>query len=202
MVGAGRTDAGVHARGQVVHFDLEVDDFNEPLDSYLRRLERSMNSMLTNDIRVWNLSPTPPASMKPSPISGEMIQYAWHAIYDAQKKLYSYRISTSPVMDPLQRHNRWHIDDGQKVDFIRLQEILQHYQGTHDFRAFGSDLMDELGSVSPNINTVRTVFCVDLVRDRGEGNCRIDVLLKGALCKQNLPVLRWTTTSAYFPVAI
>lgn len=135
------------------------------------------------DIRIWNVGTAPPIALKPSPNAGELLPYSWHAIFDAQKKLYSYRISTAPVMDPLLRHNRWHIEDWDRVDLNLLEKILKHYEGTHDFRAFGSDLMDEGGSVDRSLNTVRTVYSVNLVRENEEGNYRIDVLLKGALCK-------------------
>ena len=75
VVAAGRTDAGVHARGQAVHFDL----FGAPDAA---ALEHSLNRLLPGDVRVTAVEPAP---------ERDLHSRHWHAIYWATGKLYSYR---------------------------------------------------------------------------------------------------------------
>ena len=130
VVGAGRTDAGVHARGQAFHFDLKKDLSAQEL----QQVEYSINRMLTSDVRVWNLQKAPPPMLKT--IKGKQMLKAFDVMYDSTKKLYSYRLSLGPVMEPLQRHMRWHPDLAEVIDTALLERLLKVYEGTHDFRAF------------------------------------------------------------------
>lgn len=187
IVGAGRTDAGVHARGQAFHFDLypheivgtskaggNVDPLTDVFkESFCHQLQRSLNRLLEDDIRVYNIMKSPDT------------EQGWHAIYSAKQKLYTYRISLKPnaiTCHPLQRYTRVHIDGDIDPDY--LQRILRHYEGEHDFRAFA-------GAIEANLrkdgledkNTVRTVYSVDLIDEGEGGHYRIEILLKGALYK-------------------
>ena len=97
VVGAGRTDTGVHARGQAVHFDAPA-----PIAD-LARFQHGVNMVLPADVRVACMEPT------------EGLVYVdlvgcykrWHAIYSATGKLYSYRLYVGPTPDPLQRLTRF-----------------------------------------------------------------------------------------------
>lgn len=176
VVGAGRTDAGVHARGQAFHFDLFLDETTD-----LVQLQNSINSMARQDMRVWNISKAPPARLVQSwNGTGVLVPYEWHAIYNATQKLYSYRISTGSVMNPLLRHRRWHID--YSLDMAELSRILSCFKGTRDFRAFAGAIEKSEKRRGKPVSTIRTVYKVELV-DEGGGNYRIDILLRGALYK-------------------
>lgn len=180
IVGAGRTDAGVHARGQAFHFDLRADDIKvaDPNEFDLL-LQRSLNSMLRRDVRVWNVGRAPPKVTWTNSEGAERT-HKWHVIYQAEKKLYSYRISTASYLDPSLRRTRTHVYD--PTDMEALRRVLRHYEGTHDFRAFAGAIEANERRSGKVLGTIRTVHRVDLVHE-GEDNYRVDFLLKGALYK-------------------
>ena len=185
VIAAGRTDTGVHARGQAVHFDLP--DFLTTDE--VRNVEESLNKMLPPDVCVWNLQHAPPPLQKTFQTETGATttkNMTWNVLYDSTRKLYSYRLSLAPVMDPLQRYHRWHPDalKGKPVEPDKLRRLIRYYEGTHDFRAFAGSieqLQKKCGG--RHINTTRTVYSADLI-DEGNGCFRIDFLLKGALYKQ------------------
>jgi tRNA pseudouridine38-40 synthase len=214
VVAASRTDAGVHARGQAIHFDVlaaallghnnaatTIPDEDDPLllvqqqRQRLQKVEYSLNKILPADIRIWNLQPAPPPNFEQiieTTTSGGSVLLTkkllpWNVLYESTQKLYSYRISLAPVMDPLERYHRWHLDSlkGKPVDLSILSRLLPAFEGTHDFRAFagGVEQLEKTTGGLVVVNTVRTIYSVDLV-DEGGGNFRIDFRLKGALYKQ------------------
>mmetsp|Transcript_19681 Transcript_19681/g.24270 ORF Transcript_19681/g.24270 Transcript_19681/m.24270 type:complete len:428 (-) Transcript_19681:1208-2491(-) len=213
IVGAGRTDAGVHAKAQAFHFDIypheceikkqtknklqcaETHDCNDDETQmgikFCQQLQKSMNSMLQKDVQVWNIcqSPLPATVTKILDDGKESIRtHKWHVIYQATKKLYVYKISMGPQLiatDPLQRYNRVHVDNsaGDNINVEYLQHLLKHYEGTHDFRAFaGAIEANQRREGVEHKNTIRTVYSVDLIDERG-GNYKINILLQGALYK-------------------
>lgn len=111
-IGSGRTDAGVHALGQIVHFDCP-----KPLANY--DLQKSLNSML-------------PASM--------VVRGVWrapqdfHALASATGKHYRYRIWNSPTKNPFVRHfTLW---ERRPIDLHWLNQSSRYLIGTHDFKSF------------------------------------------------------------------
>jgi len=110
VIGAGRTDAGVHARGQSAHFDT-----NKVFDSW--RLQRSLNGILKRDIRIKALEP---------------VNSDFHARYSARSRIYHYIIARKPVA--LIRHHCWHISTG--LDLVAMRIASEKLLGTHDFRSF------------------------------------------------------------------
>ena len=112
LAAAGRTDAGVHAYGQVVNF---FTDGRIPVE----RIVQASNSLLPDDI---------------------VVREAWEASHDfsarhsAHSKVYIYRIWQDALPDPFQRQYSWHIR--QVLDMGRLQESMQCLIGTHDFSSF------------------------------------------------------------------
>ena len=178
VVGAGRTDAGVHARGQAIHFDASIDD-----DNSLSSVEYSIQRLLPEDVQLWNLTAAPPPQTKL--INGVVRDdLDFNVIYDSTHKWYSYRLSVGSVMDPIERHWRWHPDQVHRwIDLPELARLLQHYVGTHDFRAFATAVERTEALLGGTLDTVRTVRSVDVVHEGGD-HYRIDFVLEGALYKQ------------------
>lgn len=173
VVGASRTDTGVHARGQMAHFDL-------PSRAALRgeeevaRFEFTMNRMLPLDVRMFDVEPAP---------EGEGGR-EFNAIFDAKGKLYSYRVCVGKTMDPLERLYRYHEwrCEGDGFDVAAAAEAAGVFEGTHDFTAFTNAGPKPRGGLVAAVvkNPVRTVRSVRVV-DEGEGNLRFDFVLEGAL---------------------
>jgi tRNA pseudouridine38-40 synthase len=113
---AGRTDAGVHASGQVAVFDHH---WNHTEGTLLRAL----NAVLPRDIRVIEL---------------ETVEGDFHPRYDAVQRRYRYTLEVSPVQDPMFRLYAWHV--WPRPDLQRMVEASQLLVGIHDFAALGSAL--------------------------------------------------------------
>jgi tRNA pseudouridine38-40 synthase len=109
-VGSGRTDTGVHARGQVAHFVTE-----RPVDVF--RLKRSLNGILPPTVAVLAVDPVPDG---------------FHARYDARRRLYHYHATGQPRA--LDRRTRWTIRP--EPDWERMNDAAQHLLGRHHFGAF------------------------------------------------------------------
>lgn len=109
---AGRTDAGVHAVGQVVSFDHdgEID---------LSRLPRAINGMIGPDVSVTSASPAPDD---------------FNARFSAAWRRYRYRMDTGTVPDPLSRHLAWHVD--RDLDVGAMVSASRAFVGEHDFTSF------------------------------------------------------------------
>lgn len=112
---ASRTDRGVHAEGQTVHFmlDRSVDP---------ARLQRGLNAVLPLDIRIVELEEAPPG---------------FHSTLDATGKEYRYRLSLGPVQEPIHRLYAWHFRYPLHLDAMR--QAANFLIGTHDFRAFAGE---------------------------------------------------------------
>ena len=173
VTGAGRTDQGVHARGQAIHFDVPA------VISDVAHFEHSFNRMLPGDVRIFNLTAAPPGNQLQRSV-GE----PFHAIKSAVGKLYVYRFTTNAFMDPMLRNYCTHVYLPVNLDLFR--ECLSIFQGTHDFRAFGNrveqsekDFEDKL---YVDYNTVRTINSVHFV-DEGRGYYRIEFDIQSAIYK-------------------
>ena len=110
IVGAGRTDTGVHARGQVAHFDLD-DPINPD------KLRRSLNGILKPDIRIKEISVTDPD---------------FHARYSAISRLYRYYIAPQPTA--LFREFAWQVT--YDLDLKRMNKAAEIIAGRNDFKSF------------------------------------------------------------------
>lgn len=113
---AGRTDAGVHARGQVAHFDVPAPCWEEAGQTAHRRLA----GLLPEDVRVWRLTPVPAD---------------FDARFCAVWRRYAYRVCDTPSgADPLGRHQTlWH---RHPLDLEAMNEAGRLCVGEHDFAAF------------------------------------------------------------------
>jgi tRNA pseudouridine38-40 synthase len=110
VVGAGRTDAGVHARAQGAHVDIEG-----PLD--VGKCELSVNAVLPHDISIYHL---------------QTVRPDFHARYSAQRRRYRYCMTDRK--SPLLYKKVWMLF--HKVDWGAVQASLTPLVGTHDFSAF------------------------------------------------------------------
>jgi tRNA pseudouridine38-40 synthase len=113
---AGRTDSGVHARGQVAHADLPADAWVTHADAVLRRLARA----LPPDLRVRSVAPAPEG---------------FDARFSALWRRYAYRIADNPAnADPLRRFDTlW---NQRPLDLGAMNEAAALLLGEHDFAAF------------------------------------------------------------------
>lgn len=125
--GAGRTDAGAHALGQVASLKLET---TIPAG----RLAQALNPLLPGDVRV---------------LRSEAVDEDFHARFSATGKVYRYVILPRDAQSPLHRHRAWQIST--KVDVGRIAAALPLLVGTHDFRAFCA----ANGSAATTVRTIR-----------------------------------------------
>jgi len=109
---SGRTDAGVHALGQVVSCATATRLPNDVL-------RRALNAVLPHDIAVLALEDAPAG---------------FHAINDALSKRYRYRVQTGPLRDVFLRDDAWHV--WHVLDFAAMQQAARVLYGKHDFRSF------------------------------------------------------------------
>ncbi len=111
---AGRTDAGVHATAQVVHFDTEAD---RPLNAWVR----GTNAHLPTTIAVQSAAVSAPD---------------FHARFDAKRRAYRYTLYCKPQRHPLlEKHTTWIF---QPLDIPAMRLAASSLVGTHDFSSFRS----------------------------------------------------------------
>jgi tRNA pseudouridine38-40 synthase len=129
IVGAGRTDAGVHALGQAANFDA-------PFKIEPEKLPHALNSILPNDIVI---------------TGAEEVAEGFHARFDAVGKKYSYSIDRALHPLVLRRRYSWHLPD--PLDEEALIAAAAFFVGEHDFAAFQS----AGGTVTDTIRTLKVV---------------------------------------------
>ncbi|MFD2925203.1 tRNA pseudouridine(38-40) synthase TruA [Halobacillus naozhouensis] len=128
VIASGRTDAGVHAVGQVIHFDTNL---HIPASNW----KRALSSMLPSDIRVAN---------------AEQVSEDFHARYDAKGKEYRYYVWNSPEANLFRRLYTYHIR--KPLDIESMREACRWVEGEHDFTSFCSPRTDLKGS---KVRTIR-----------------------------------------------
>jgi len=112
--GSGRTDAGVHALGQIASFSLE-----SPIPG--PNLQRALNNLLPPSIRI---------------LTAEAVSAEFHARHSASRKTYEYRISTHAICPPTLAPFTWNYT--WPLDRERMHQAAQHVVGTHDFTSFAA----------------------------------------------------------------
>jgi tRNA pseudouridine38-40 synthase len=110
---AGRTDAGVHAAGQVISFELDWNHSD-------KELEQAFNAVLPQDIAAVRI---------------KRAGQNFHPRYDALFREYHYQILTSPIRDPLQERYCWRVGPGIELGLMR--RASKFLLGRHDFAALG-----------------------------------------------------------------
>lgn len=142
ITGSGRTDAGVHALGQVFHFHCVTD-----LCKIFTREQflNEVNGHLPTDIRI---------------LSIEECSNRFHARLNATEKTYQYRIDTSPYGNLFLRNTTHHIASPLDIDAIR--KGAEFLTGTHDFKSFCSNKRLKKSSV-------RTIYDIRIEEDSKQG---------------------------------
>ncbi|MCC8353590.1 tRNA pseudouridine(38-40) synthase TruA [Bacillus sp. AF23] len=112
VVSSGRTDSGVHAAGQVIHFDT-------PLSIPAERWPYALNALLPDDIAVK---------------TAEIADDGFHARFSAVKKEYRYFVYTEKYPDVFKRHYAYHFS--YRLNVQNMREAAKHLLGTHDFTSF------------------------------------------------------------------
>jgi tRNA pseudouridine38-40 synthase len=119
ILGSGRTDAGVHALGQVAHFKtgsaLSAGEF-----------QRAFNALLPAAVRV---------------TSAEEVGSTFNSRHDAVAKTYQYRIYRGRVLSPFDR--RYVMHDPYPLSVPAMAEAARHFEGTHDFTSFAASTGNE-----------------------------------------------------------
>lgn len=114
VIGSGRTDAGVHALGQVANVHLFTEESPQELQAYI-------NHYLPQDILVKDVS---------------FVEESFHSRYHAREKIYSYRIHNHPLPTIFDRKYCLHVPES--LNLLRMEQAITHLQGTHDFVGFSS----------------------------------------------------------------
>lgn len=109
-----RTDTGVHAIGLVAHADLPLRP-----STPMFRLPMTINAHLPPDIRI---------------VDAQVVSSDFHARFHAKRKQYRYQVWNHQAMNPLLYEVAWHVPG--RLDFPKMRQALERFEGTHDFRAF------------------------------------------------------------------
>lgn len=145
VVASGRTDAGVHAKGQVIHFD-------SPLSIPLSRWGVALNSLLPDDLAILQVEKAVPG---------------FHARFDAVGKEYRYFVRLSNIRDPFQRHYSYQL--AYPVNISVMKDACLYLVGTHDFTSFSSAKTE----VVDRVRTIQSIkICEDegILQFRFTGN--------------------------------
>ncbi len=119
VVGSGRTDAGVHAEGQVANVRLSGSKFTPD------KLRHAINGNMWRDIRI---------------LKSEKAPDDFHARFSAKRKTYIYRVMNAPVMSPFWRRYAHH--ESRPLDVPQMNEVARLFLGEHDWTAFSSAKAD------------------------------------------------------------
>lgn len=136
LQGSGRTDTGVHALGQVAHFDAPPELTMNPFNWL-----PALNTKLPASIRIMACEEAPPD---------------FHSRFSATGKIYHYDLCTDPVLPPLKAGLAWHLP--RLLDPGVLAEALALFNGSHDFHAFAA----YRGNEGPDMDWYRTIHRADI----------------------------------------
>ncbi len=119
VIGSGRTDAGVHAEGQVANVHLPDGKFTP------EKLKHAINGNLWRDIRIMKAEKAPDE---------------FHSRFSAKKKTYVYRVINAPVISPMWRRFAHH--EARPLDVGRMNDAARLFLGQHDWTAFSAAKAD------------------------------------------------------------
>lgn len=130
---SGRTDAGVHANQQVIHFDswLELSEEN---------WKKALQTTMPRDLSV---------------LSVEKVAPDFHARKDAVEKIYRYYIRRADDYDVFHRNFEWHVP--RKLNLEVMREAAKLVEGTHDFTAFSASKTNVKGDKTRTVHEIKLV---------------------------------------------
>jgi tRNA pseudouridine38-40 synthase len=135
--------------------------------------------MLPDDVRLFNLTIAPPGNP-----AQQLMGEPFHAIKSATAKLYIYRFTTNPFVEPMLRNYVAHVY--LPTDLRTFEECLALFVGTHDFKAFGNRVEQSLKAFDEKLyvdyTTIRTINSIRLVEE-GRGLYRVEFHIKSAIYK-------------------
>ncbi len=149
--GSGRTDAGVHALGQVIHFDYPDKEISPA------RMICALNSMMPLDIVFKEC---------------EIVNSDFHVRYSAKGKWYRYYVSLDRFVDPFKRFYTGHYP--YPVDIDKMKMAARDLLGTHDFTSFAASG----GQIK---NKVRTMYYVNVAKNEQANEIVFDFICSGFL---------------------
>ena len=127
VFGSGRTDAGVHAEGQVANVEIQRE-------ISAQKLRSAINGNVGKDVRV---------------LEAEVVSSEFHARYSALEKTYVYRIMNASVMSPF--WSRYAHHEARPLDLAQMQAAAERFLGEHDWTAFSaaqSDVEDRVRTIT------------------------------------------------------
>src|SRR5215216_7692644 len=140
--GSGRTDAGVHAEGQVASVEIQREITNT-------KLRAAINGNIGRDVRV---------------LAVETAADDFHARYSALEKTYVYRVANGPVISPFWVRYAHH--DARPLDLERMKQGAELFHGKHDWTAFSAAQSD----VEDRVRTVTQVEIIERSDERSHGS--------------------------------
>jgi tRNA pseudouridine38-40 synthase len=150
--GSGRTDAGVHAEGQVASAEIQREISTT-------KLRNAINGNIGKDVRV---------------LAVETAADDFHARYSALEKTYVYRIVNAPVISPFWW--RYAYQDARELDLQSMKDATELFCGTHDWTAFSAAQAD----VEDRVRTVTQVEIIEPQMDADKR--RSDLRLSASIC--------------------
>ncbi|MCC2252940.1 tRNA pseudouridine(38-40) synthase TruA [Ruminococcus sp. CLA-AA-H200] len=145
VTGASRTDAGVHARGNIAVFDSNTTIPPE-------RISYAVNTVLPDDVVV---------------IKSEQVPADWHPRYCDSVKTYEYCILNREMPDPLRRRGTWHVSFA--LDVEKMRDAAAYLTGEHDFRSFCS-IHTGAKSTVRTVYSIEIEQSADIITIRIQGN--------------------------------
>ncbi|MFA6118508.1 MAG: tRNA pseudouridine(38-40) synthase TruA [Parachlamydiales bacterium] len=140
ITASGRTDACVHAIGQVAHFTYSKD-FDQKKFLY------SLNCLLSEDIKVTEI---------------EEVPISFHARYSATSKIYQYHISLDKIQNPFTRYYSY--TPNKDLDLTIMKNAITYFLGTHDFSSFSNKQYSGCAKNKP----IKTIFRIDIIENENK----------------------------------
>lgn len=169
LIGSGRTDAGVHAIGQVANFKT-----NSTIPP--NRFKYALIPKLPEDISI---------------VQSELVPDSFHSRYDAKGKIYRYAIYNEEIRNPIYSRYVYHVP--YRLDLASMDRAKEYFLGSHDFRAF----MASRSSVKSTIRTINSITLdrkEDLIFLTIEGNAFLHNMVRiivGTLVEVGLGKRHW-----------
>jgi tRNA pseudouridine38-40 synthase len=153
IIASGRTDTGVHALGQIAHFDTNSD-------LSLDRLCISLNGILDRDISIVNAFDVP---------------NDFHARFSAVEREYKYFIYNAPQRTPFMMHRAMWMNKPIDIKFIK--KALNHLIGEHDFATFCKKISSDNGTIR-RINSIKVIKNDNLIEITINGNAFLHNMIR------------------------